>query len=73
MIYVILAVYNRRKVTEQCLKNLLNQTYKAFEIIVFDDGSTDGTFEMIKKKYPEIILLKGDGNYWWSKSIKGNQ
>lgn len=31
-----------------------------------DDGSTDGTEEMIKGEFPDVILLKGDGNLWWT-------
>ncbi|HEC65483.1 MAG TPA: glycosyltransferase family 2 protein [bacterium] len=68
-IYIVIPVHNRKKLTKQCLRCLYDQTYKEFKIVIFDDGSTDGTFEMIKEKYPEIILLRGDGNYWWSKSV----
>jgi GT2 family glycosyltransferase len=38
-------------------------------IIVIDDGSTDGTYDWISNNYPDIHILKGDGNLWWSGSI----
>ena len=63
---VIIPVHNRREITRQCLKCLQKQTYSNFNIIVIDDGSTDGTSEMIKKDFPKIILLHGDGNLWWT-------
>jgi GT2 family glycosyltransferase len=34
--------------------------------VLCDDGSTDGTFDFVKKNFPEVVLLKGDGNLWWS-------
>jgi GT2 family glycosyltransferase len=38
-------------------------------MIIIDDGSTDGTLEMIEKEFPEVILLQGDGNLWWTGAI----
>jgi GT2 family glycosyltransferase len=42
------------------------QNYHALTIIVCDDGSTDGTLATIRRQYPEVILLRGDGDLWWS-------
>lgn len=38
-------------------------------IIVVDDGSTDGTLQWVKKHFPEVVVLQGDGSLWWSGSI----
>lgn len=42
-ITVIVPVYNSKKYLEKCLNSLLNQTYTNFQLILVDDGSTDGS------------------------------
>ncbi len=66
MLYIVIPVHNRREMTKECLLSLQNQTVKNFKIIIVDDGSTDGTSEMIKSEFPEVILLNGDGNLFWT-------
>ncbi len=68
-VFIIIPVHNRLAYTKRCLSSLENQTYKNFEVIVVDDGSTDGTKEYIENKYPFWTILKGDGNLWWTRSI----
>jgi GT2 family glycosyltransferase len=34
--------------------------------VIIDDGSTDGTAEFIRENYPEVDLLSGDGQLWWT-------
>jgi GT2 family glycosyltransferase len=65
-ICVVISVHNRIDFTVGCIKSLKKQTVKGFEIVVVDDGSTDGTSEVISKTFLGVILLKGDGNLWWS-------
>ena len=40
---IIIPVYNIEKYIEKCMTSILNQTYKDYEIIIVDDGSTDET------------------------------
>jgi len=61
MISVIIPVYNAEKSIESCINAFFNQSYEGeYELIVVDDGSTDKTFEIIKKyarDYPKIIRV----------------
>jgi len=68
MIYIITPVFNRKRFTKNYLIALENQTNKNFKVIVVDDGSTDGTREMIEQEFPEVVLLKEKGNLWWAEA-----
>ena len=65
-ICIVIPVHNRIDFTVGCIKSLMKQTVRGFKIVVVDDGSTDGTSDIISKSYPNVSVLKGDGNLWWS-------
>jgi GT2 family glycosyltransferase len=69
MLCVVIPVHNRKKFTYECLRSLEKQNLLADFTIVVDDGSTDGTAQMIATNYPEVIVLHGDGNLFWTASI----
>ncbi|OGM57257.1 hypothetical protein A3E46_00885 [Candidatus Woesebacteria bacterium RIFCSPHIGHO2_12_FULL_46_16] len=48
-ISVIIPTFNEEEVMGECLKSLVGQKDKDFEVIVVDDGSTDGTLDIIKR------------------------
>ena len=48
-ISVIVTVYNIDKYINNCLKSILNQTYKNFEVLIINDGSTDNSQKIIDK------------------------
>lgn len=45
---ILIPTYNREKLIGKSLESILNQTHKNLEIIIYDDGSTDGTNDVIK-------------------------
>lgn len=49
LISVVVPAYNCEKYVKRCLYSLINQTYQEIEIIVIDDGSTDGTLSLCKE------------------------
>ena len=69
MIYVITAVHNRYAITEAFVKRLLAQSEKDWNLILVDDGSTDGTADMVKNLVPEAVILTGDGDLWWGGAL----
>ena len=46
---VIIPTYNREKYIERAIKSVLEQSYKDYELIIVDDGSTDDTAKILKK------------------------
>lgn len=57
---VIIPTYNRAKYICEAINSLLNQTYKDYEIIVIDDGSTDNTKEIISGYKERILYIYQD-------------
>ena len=58
---IIVPVYNVEEYLERCLDSLVNQTLKDIEIIIVNDGSTDGSKEIIQEyinKYKNIVYLE---------------
>ena len=54
---VVMPVYNREAWVGQALESVLAQTWSDFEIVVVDDGSTDGTADVLRRYLPQITLL----------------
>ncbi len=73
LLTILLPVHNGLDYTNKNLTDLLVQKDKAsiydVKIIVIDDGSTDGTYDWIRDNFPEVIVLKGNGDLWWSGAI----
>lgn len=67
-ISIIMGIYkmiNKRSIVELSINSILNQTYKDFEFIICDDGSNDGTYEMVQdliKNDKRVILIKNNEN-----------
>ena len=56
---VVMSVYNGEKYLKEAIDSILNQTYKDFEFIIVNDGSTDESLEIIKSyNDPRIVLIR---------------
>src|ERR1700687_4774995 len=69
-IWACVAVFNRIQYTRGCLELLLAQTYPKLRTIVVDDGSSDGTYDMVHVEHPEVVLLRGDGSLYWTGAMR---
>lgn len=59
-IAIIIPVYNTSKYLKKCLDSVINQTYKNYDVIIVNDGSTDNSLEIIKNyinKNSNITLI----------------
>lgn len=72
-IAILLTCHNRRDKTIQCLKNLYSQSgiKEDFTIDVFlvDDGSSDGTSEAVRKQFPHVQVIPGNGSLYWNRGM----
>lgn len=70
-VYILIPVHNRKAVTLTCLETLQrNGDLARYRVVVIDDGSTDGTAEAIQQAFPQVKILTGDGNLWWTGAIR---
>jgi len=67
-IEAVTPVHNRRDLTLDCLRSLLRADKVGLDlhIIIVDDGSTDGTSEAIRREFPDVEIVQGDRNLWYT-------
>lgn len=71
---ILLTVYNRKDTTIKSLSSLFESIYNLkeslnYDVYMVDDGSTDGTSEAVKNKFPNIKIIKSPGNLYWSRGM----
>jgi len=66
MVSIIIPIHNGIEYTLKCLDSLNKLDYPNYLIIIIDDGSSDNSSDIILANYPNIKIMKGNGNLWWS-------
>lgn len=66
---VIIVNYNTKDLLRDCINSVIEQTKNiSFEIIVSDNGSSDGSIEMLKAEFPKVIILNNKENLGFGKA-----
>lgn len=72
-IAVLITCHNRKAKTLACLDALfqckLPEGY-SLEVFLVNDGSTDGTEQAVREHYPQVTIIKGDGNLYWNGGMR---
>jgi len=61
-VVVVVLTYNQREVTLRCLASLRELGGPSFDVVVWDNGSTDGTAEALRLAYPEVLVHEHPAN-----------
>ncbi len=60
---IVLVCWNNKAYLDPCLKSLYEGGLKSsFDVVVADNGSTDGSQQMLAEKYPEVKIIQNTGN-----------
>jgi GT2 family glycosyltransferase len=59
---VVIPNYNGRSFILNCLEAVQGQTVRAAEVVVVDNGSTDGSDRLIEESFPDVVLVRHDRN-----------
>jgi GT2 family glycosyltransferase len=68
---IVIPTFNRKKQLCLLLTQLMQQKVNniVYKIVVVVDGSTDGTYEVLSSEFPAVDVVKGDGNWWFTRSM----
>ncbi|MEM7556172.1 MAG: glycosyltransferase family 2 protein [Cyanobacteria bacterium P01_A01_bin.84] len=66
---VLITCHNRCDTTLACLKALYQQGL-TIDVFLVDDGSSDGTTKAINNHYPDVNVMKGNGNLYWAGGMR---
>jgi GT2 family glycosyltransferase len=66
---IVLVCWNNKVYLEPCLRSLYDEGLKrSFDVVVVDNGSTDGSQDMLREKHPDIMIIQNDHNVGLAKA-----
>lgn len=68
-LYIMLPVHNRVQLTRKFMESLVLQDFKDYHLVLIDDGSTDGTDDMVRSFVDNVTVIKGKGDWWWGGAL----
>ena len=66
---VVIPTWNGRCLLDACLAGLGGQTWRDFEIVIVDNGSTDGTASWMQDRYPDVQVIANDRNLGFAAAV----
>lgn len=66
---VIIPNWNGKHLLKKCLTSLEKQTFKDFEVLIVDNGSTDDSIDYIRKYFPKVGILELNKNYGFARAV----
>jgi len=69
MISAIVLNWNGKRFLKECFDSLLDQAVKDYELIMVDNGSTDGSVEFMKDNYPQVKLVLLESNIGFCRAM----
>lgn len=72
-IAALITCHNRREKTLACIEALFKcntPSLTTIDVYLVDDGSTDNTRSLVNERYPQVTVIVGDGNLYWSGGMR---
>jgi GT2 family glycosyltransferase len=63
-----LVTWNGDRYVENCLRSVMNQTFKDYSVLIIDNGSTDETLALLDERYPQLKVIKHKDNFGFAKA-----
>ena len=57
LVYAVILAHNNYQDTEECLRSVLLSAYPRYQVLLVDNGSSDGTADRVKEAFPEVQVL----------------
>jgi len=66
MVHVLIPAHNNKPEVLEVLACMKRQRDVVLDVLLVDDGSTDGTGDEVRRRFPFVKVLEGDGRLWWT-------
>lgn len=67
-VLVVIVSFNRKELLRKHIPSVLRTIYPNFDILVVDNGSSDGTVDFLKREYPDIKVLENEANFGFARA-----
>lgn len=61
-VWIVILTYNNYKDTEDCLKSLCKLRYQRRKVVLVDNGSSDGTPNLVRERFPDVVVIENGQN-----------